>query len=601
MVERLKILFFSPYANVWDHSLIEYGFSESLSELGHEVTLISCSGELLPQCIATLEVGIKFESTSSSSKQICLGCQKRSSLLKSTFKQARYVDFSELVTQDELDNIEFELLNIDSEKFIEFTFENVLVGPIAFYEFSLKHKLRNLKLTPNQFKEYTHQLRNVLKTQVVIGNAIDLYDPECVIVHNSLYSTNRIVELIAKKRNIKTFSIGGSQNFSSHQSAISLYSSPQEWIGLSRSKAWQTYYKSVGTDIDWAVSNSHFENIMNAQNPFTYSSAAIKNDDDALRNFFGIQEKQKVYLATLSSEDEFFSANLIEVVPDFRFGEASFESQFEWIEFLIEFFKSNQDLSLIIRLHPREFPNKRDLQEASSVTKWREVLMNPPSNVHVNWPTDGISVYQLAGITDLVLNWRSTVGIEFLALGIPVLVPSCSNLLSYPIEFNAVAETRGSYLEKIVSVADSGASIENIRNAFIWITFLSNIVSLPIDSTARLSPSLTSIRPKSTGFGLKVWSCATSIFLKHAPLWLERKSIQNWKITRDTSRVLNDTIISGNTSVADTVIKNNNLLAPSRDETASYVNLHESILSRLALMYEDPSQSKIWSNLREQR
>jgi hypothetical protein len=601
MVERLKIIFFSPYANVWDHSLIEYGFSESLSELGHEVTLISCSGELLPQCIATLEVGIDFESTSSSSKQICLGCQKRSSLLKSNFKQARYIDFSELLTQPEMDKIESELLGIDSENYIEFTFENMLVGPIAFYEFSLKHKLRSLKLTSNQFKEYTHQLRNVLKTQVAIGKAIDTYAPECVIVHNSLYSTNRIVELIAKKRNIKTFSIGGSQNFSSHQAAISLYSSPQEWIGLSHSKAWQAYYKNVGADIDWAASNLHFENIMNAQNPFTYSSAAVKNDDDQLRNFFGIQEKQKVYLATLSSEDELFSANLIGVVPDFRFGEASFESQFEWIEFLIEFFKNNQDLTLIIRVHPREFPNKRDLQEASSVTKWREVLINPPSNVHVNWPTDGISVYQLAGITDLVLNWRSTVGIEFLALGIPVLVPSCSNLLSYPIEFNSVAETRGSYLEKIVSAADAGASFENIRNAFIWISFLSNIVSLPINSTARLSQSLTSIRPKSTGFRLRVWNCSTSIFLKHAPLWLEKKSIQNWKISRNTGRVLSETIISGNASVADTVIKSNKLRASSSYETATYENLHESLLSRLSLMYANPSESKIWSNLKDKQ
>jgi len=601
MGRDLKILFFSPYANVWDHSLVEYGFSESLSDLGHDVTLISCSGELLPQCIATLEAGIKFESTSSSSKKICSGCQQRSALLKSNFKQAKYVNFSEMLNQDELNNIEFELSSITSENFIQFTFKDMLVGPIAFYEFSLKHKLRGLTLTSEQFNEYVNQLRNVLKTQIAIGNAIDEFGPERVIVHNSMYSTNRIVALIAMERNIKTFSIGGSQNFSSRQSSISLFSSPEEWIALSRSKAWTDFYNNGASEIDWTASNLHFENIMSAQNPFTYSSAAVKNNDDGLRKIFGIQSIQKVYLAVLSSEDEFFSADLIGVVPDFSFGEASFESQFEWIKFLIEFFRNNLDLSLIIRVHPREFPNKRELQEAPSVTQWREVLLNLPSNVHVNWPTDGISIYQLAGITDLLLNWRSTVGLEFLALGIPVLVPSCSNLLAYPIEFNAIAETRDSYLKKIMSVAETGTSIENIRNAFIWITFLSNVASLSINSTARLSTSLSNMRPKSTGLSLRVWNYSTSIFLKYAPLWLEKRSIRHWRISQNTGAVLNKTIISGNASVAETSIQMGKQLASSYDGSASGDKLNESLMRRLSLMYENPSQSKIWSNLRDHR
>jgi hypothetical protein len=593
----MKVLFFSPYANIWDHSLIEYGLAESLGDVGHEVALISCAGDLMPQCIATMELRLEFNQTDSGSKAICLGCQKRSSLLQANFNGTKYIEFSDLISQDELVLIDRSLLTVTPANFINFTLENTLLGPVAFYEFSLKHKLRNLNLTANQFDEYKHQLRNVLKTQIAISNAIEEFSPDCVIVHNALYSTNRVVSLIAEQRGLKIFSIGGSQNFGQRQSSISLFSSPEAWISLSRSEAWEYYSKSADFEIDIDSSTIHFESIMEGANPFTYSLGAIKNNDDELRDFFGLKKYQKVCLATLSSEDEFFSANLIGVVPNLVFGETSFESQYDWLQFLITHFSKNPNLALIIRLHPREFPNKRDLQEAPSVANWKTLLQNLPKNVFVNWPEDNISVYQLAGITDLLLNWRSTIGIEFLALGIPVLVPSCSNVLSYPIEFNYVATNLQEYSDYIYSALEKGSSIENIRNAYLWISFLSNKAALPIKSTARISNSFGSIRPTSPGVRLRIWNFSTSVFLKYAPLWLERRMLKNWGISKHTVQVLSETLGLGFSSVSETNMNRDGNAAPSSLTIVSNDLIKESLLGRLSVMYEDPKSSKIWINL----
>src|SRR5690606_6941171 len=97
-----------------------------------------------------------------------------------------------------------------------------------------------------------------------------------------------------------------------------------------------------------------------------------------------------------------------------------------------------KDLFLIIRVHPREFPNKRDSLKSDHALELEQTLSELPENVRVNWPSDNISLYDLAQIMDVCLNSWSTAGKEMGTLGIPVVLYS-ADLVFYPADLNYLA------------------------------------------------------------------------------------------------------------------------------------------------------------------
>ena len=52
------------------------------------------------------------------------------------------------------------------------------------------------------------------------------------------------------------------------------------------------------------------------------------------------------------------------------------------------------------------------------------VLTGLPGNVRVNWPTDGVSLFDLANVTDVFANGWSSAGKEMAWLGLPVVLYS---------------------------------------------------------------------------------------------------------------------------------------------------------------------------------
>jgi hypothetical protein len=148
----------------------------------------------------------------------------------------------------------------------------------------------------------------------------------------------------------------------------------------------------------------------------------------------------------MSSYDERFSSEIINVIP--KYDNLIFSEQIDWIKFLIGFVKHRQDLFLIIRVHPREFPNKRDSMRSQHSLMLEKVLVDLPVNVKLNLPEDNLSIYDLAEYTDLFLNAWSSVGEEMSLLGIPVLIYS-DDLVAYPSDINYVANSQEDFRNKI--------------------------------------------------------------------------------------------------------------------------------------------------------
>ena len=130
-------------------------------------------------------------------------------------------------------------------------------------------------------------------------------------------------------------------------------------------------------------------------------------------------------LAALGSEDERsatrVAGNLSKDRQDFLF-----QSQLEWVNYLLKHYGGRKDVRLIVRVHPRDFPNKRERRKSEHAELLEKEIRNVPENVAVNWPGDGVSLYGLFPWMALILGNSSTVPLEASGLGLPVIFPKLS-------------------------------------------------------------------------------------------------------------------------------------------------------------------------------
>ena len=223
--------------------------------------------------------------------------------------------------------------------------------------------------------------------------------------------------------------------------------------------------------------------LLDAKSPWVYSLKSNKKSESYLKNYFGILPNQKVLVATMSSEDERFGADTVKTIPPFQ--NPIFITNFDWINYLIELVKNEPSFFLIIRVHPREFPNKRE-QVTSKQAKILELkFVNLPSNIKVNFPKDNISLHDLIKITDVCLNSTSTSGLEFLLFGIPVVIYDRKQLFSYGRELNLIADSIEEYKMKIIEATNSGKNILNIINAYRWLSYRNEVASISIKDSYR--------------------------------------------------------------------------------------------------------------------
>ena len=208
----------------------------------------------------------------------------------------------------------------------------------------------------------------------------------------------------------------------------------------------------------------HFIELFKGRHFLAYSSAR-KKDGSSARERYGIPPQSKLLVAALSSYDERFAG---EVVDALRVPSASlFNRQVDWIVALIDYVRTRPDLFLLIRVHPREFPNKREGVKSEHAGLLEAAFVNLPINAQVNWPSDQVSLYDLAQEADLFLNAWSSVGKEMSLLGLPVVIYS-SELVLYPPELNYLGETLTDYFLKIAEALRTNWSWDRVRTMYRW-------------------------------------------------------------------------------------------------------------------------------------
>lgn len=471
MVEvKNSTLFFSPFSAIQKHREVELLLALRMKRRGESPTFLTCRGLFDSFCVAMSASGFTENSISLELKSVCRICTNIGNMTHSIF------GFSNLYAENYLkgftrSNVDLILESLNSKNWIYFEYKGVPIGKFAAYEFFLNHKLNSIDIPEHLWGAFLKHLKNCILAVEISLNYFMKNRHERVFVYNRLYSINRIFCYVAELNGIETYSIQGAGPIRRYYSRISLYRDDQDIFKLVRSSNWNTYSGSRLSVMHAWRATSHLRHLLIARSPWVYSTPGGKLSNEELRNNLGIKPSQKVFLLTTSSQDELLAASLAGVftAPS---KQLLFDTSMHWIEFVVEQVRKNPDWFLIIRPHPREFPNKREGVSSESGAQLISFLkkFDPISNVFINHPNQNISIYDLAKITTVHLNSTSTVGLEMTLLGVPCLINNKASLTGYPPEINYEAKTRDEYLELMNSLTRE-IPVEFTRLALNWITF----------------------------------------------------------------------------------------------------------------------------------
>lgn len=471
----MKLLFFTPYAYIDVHTYPEAVVADNFRRRGHEVLYVGCRGLYSTFCISMSCINLRPGSDPHLKADVCVQCQQKRDKLYQDFElPSLFID--DFIEPADLQDVEEKLTSVTPENWMSVQLSDLPIPLYSCYEYFLNEKISSTAISDEHWPGFITHVRNALLTAVAGQRLLKRVSPDAVLAYNLLYSCNHVMAALAERQGAKSYTLHAGAHHRRRRSKMTIFSALRPAAMVARSLGWERCKSRPLTSEAVDVVTEHVKELLEATSPWVYSTKAQNLSRQELRSRFQIADDQKVLLVTMSSGDEYFAAQLIGAVPERRPG--LFKNQLQWVGELLKWITDRPDLFLIIRVHPREFPNKRETVLSQQALLLREVLNDLPANAKVNWPTDELSLHDVAKIIDLCLNATSTAGLELSLLGIPVLLYDKNHILAYPPSLNLTADQTTEYFAAIDQGVAEGPRIENIINAYRWIAFLTDVVAI---------------------------------------------------------------------------------------------------------------------------
>lgn len=459
----MKVVVFAPHAGIWIHAFPEALIVDAVRTAGAEIVYVTCGGALSSYCSTMGAHGLTPDSPLEDKQAACARCRSSRDRIRAGFGFPSY-DFETMLDASDRHRVEVLLGRAQPDTLWSFEVDGIRIGRIALYEFLIERKKLQFELTAEEWRVFRPRLANTLRSFIAAGRILERERPSRVLVYNSLYSVNGVWRALADQRGIASYFVHGGYSLSNRLQSVVVGRGSTMDYGYRMVAAWPSYRDVACRREQLAKVTDHFLQLFRGTSVLAYSAPKALETIDVRRRF-GIRADQKLLVVTMSSYDEYVAAFAVDGVPDPS--TLPFPTQIEWIRALLEWVRTRPDRFLLIRVHPREFPNKREGRKSEHAIALERELSALPGNARVNWPSDRLSLYDVAEQADVFLNAWSTAGREMTLFGFPV-VCYCPDALLYPADLNYVGRTREEYFSAIEDALRDGWSFERIRMAYRW-------------------------------------------------------------------------------------------------------------------------------------
>ena len=471
-----KILFFSPYAGIWQHALPEALVAAQLQRADAEVVYVTCDGILSAGCGAMAAVGVSPTDTAETRKAVCAKCRSQRDLIIQSLGVPS-INLESVIDDASLAFVDNLVRTVVPQNMLDFSVEGFSLGRFALHETVVRFKLTDLaEATPAAFAHFQVSLRHVLIAFHATKALLAKYAPDRIVTYNTHHSLNYAMMNLAERDGIPVFGLHAGGNMARRLSSLYVFRRDMVVMYRDMIRRFEEGLRDSPSD-GQGIRNAtdHYLALASGRMIFVYSAPKSETRVD-VRTLFGIRPDQKLLLATLSSYDELFSSQMSGVIGTYPL---MFRNQIEWITELIAWAEKRPDVFLLIRVHPREFPNRRDSVHSNHARALAAAFESLPPNVKINWPTHSISLYDLATAIDVGLNGWSSAGKELAFLGVPVVLFT-SEILFYPASLNFLATDKENYFYRIDEALASGWSLERVVRTYRWLALEYTLATIDI-------------------------------------------------------------------------------------------------------------------------
>ena len=364
---------------------------------------------------------------------------------------------------------------------IDMKYKNFPIARIAFFDFSIKEKIRSEHKLNENFK---NKYFNGVFDQITLINSLEeickIFKLTKIIYINGNYSQNSLIRSFFKKKGIRSLSI---ENQPTSQGVLNKISIIKERAVVEPEFLYKKMNlkesKSKISILDTIKTLKNFGERIKGNDYNAYTSLHLnsitKNELKELNKFS--KKYSLIHSYFLASEDEVLSHEECygidkkgnkNRIPNFPF-----ISQEDFTEYFIKEAFNYPKVGFIIRLHPRMAANKRNDFESDEHIRYKKLLsrIKIPTNVFILYGDSNISSYYVVNLSDLVITTWSTIGLESLLLGKKAIVlfpfRTCypiGSFSSQPKDWLACRETifKGNNL----GIVDDICLISWIQNAF---------------------------------------------------------------------------------------------------------------------------------------
>lgn len=460
----MKVLFYSLHAGIWPHALPENRLVRELVLEGHDVSYVSCSRSFPTHCTTYSAFAIPVQGARAAKDKICRSCMANARILTGA-SGARHLELKTFLTAEDDASIDALMAGVTRENYLDFRHDGIDVGRIVTYELFLQYKKMSPTLNDEEWDYYRVYLRNSLLSLLGYQRIHAQEKPDAVFLYSPQYDVNGVAAAHAIAQGARAYFIEGSSSNSERYSALRVWDWGVHGLVNPALAHWEQVKPFITPD-DARRVTGHFQELLRGKSFAVYSEPV--KDGVSLRTRFGVPDGAKIVMATLSSFDEAYAAYMIDKFPERKVKSPIFRDQFEWIQKTIAHVANRPDIFLIVRVHPRDYPNKRDPRQSEQAALWEKMFEDRPANVAINWPQDKISLYSIFDQVDAVVTGWSATGTEALAFGVPVVTYD-RFLPSYPSDIHLTGESEAEYFANIDRALAAGHGFANIAAAYRWL------------------------------------------------------------------------------------------------------------------------------------
>ena len=430
-VSQWRVLWFSPNAGLWETSQLEHDLANGLVSQGAEVTVIRCRGLFDSLCPTMQANGLQITASQSQKHSICKECKSSEASFNSVAKYST-VWIDDYLTETVRSQVVQEINCVTQENWREIGDYPFPINLYSTYLSMLHHKVPDITSTDVSWTEYLSDLTNSLFAYHALPQIFVEKIPTHCFVYNPLYPTNRVfTELALTNPEIQYVGLSAGAFVPNRYSTIALYRSIQSSQTAVDSQLLIESLNSPLTHLEVELVARNLGHLIQGRDPWVYSTAPTFISMEEIHAQLGTSGSKPIAVVLIGSPDETRSSALVDAEFE-RVPIDQVSSVTEFIEQSLLAARNSPEVDFVFRLHPRLAPNKRESLRSPDLDVIEELLEQRTSNVFINTSDDEIGLYDVARVASIGINHASSAGLEFLALGIPVVHYDPPRLNAYP-------------------------------------------------------------------------------------------------------------------------------------------------------------------------